>query len=310
MKTKVKLVMTILISTLFLSSCALPGLVSNKDKSVITIAGGITSEDQILANIVSDMIQHYTKDQVTIINNLATPTISHQAMLNGDAQISSTRYTGTDLTATLNMEPTKDAKSALKTVKHEFEKRYHQQWFDSYGYANTYTFMVTKETAKKYNLKKVSDLKKISQTIRVGVDTYWMNRKGDGYEDFSKAYGFGFDHIYPMQIGLVYDAVEAGKMDVVLGYSTDGRINSYGLVMLEDDLHFFPPYDASLVATDKLLKERPEIKPVLDRLVGTISTQQMQKMNYEADNNLQEPATVAKKFLEEHNYFEAKGSEK
>lgn len=73
-----------------------------------------------------------------------------------------------------------------------------------------------------------------------GVDTSWITRKGDGYEGFKEEYGFAFDSILPMQIGLVYDAVAAGKMDIVLGYSTDGRIGSYDLVMLEDDKRFFP----------------------------------------------------------------------
>ena len=107
-----------------------------------------------------------------------------------------------------------------------------------------------------------------------------------------------------MQIGLVYDAVNAGKMDVILGYSTDGRIGSYDLVMLKDDKRFFPPYDAAPVVSDKLLKETPEIKDVLNRLDGKISTKKMQELNYQADNDLIEPAVVAERFLKENNYFE------
>lgn len=79
-----------------------------------------------------------------------------------------------------------------------------------------------------------------------------------------------------MQIGLVYDAVDNGKMDIVLGYSTDGRIGSYDLVMLEDDLNFFPPYDAAPIVSDKLLKETPEIGDALNKLAGKIDTEKMQ----------------------------------
>lgn len=95
-------------------------------------------------------------------------------------------------------------------------------------------------------------------------------------------------------------------MDVALGYSTDGRIPTYNLKVLEDDKKFFPPYDASPLATDKILKEHPEIKTTLNKLVGTISTEEMQRLNYQADGKLKEPSVVAKEFLEKHNYFEDK----
>ncbi|OJG75348.1 glycine betaine/carnitine/choline ABC transporter glycine betaine/carnitine/choline-binding protein [Enterococcus quebecensis] len=256
------------------------------------------------------MIEHYTDEKTNIINNLATTTINHQAMMNGDAQISAARYTGTDLTTTLNMEPIKDPKKAFEAVQSEFQKRFQQQWFSSYGFANTYAFMVTQETAKKYNLKTISDLKKVGDQLTAGVDTSWIDRKGDGYKGFTETYGFDFKRVFPMQIGLVYDAVAANKMDVVLGYSTDGRIGSYNLVILEDDLHFFPPYDACAVVTDALLKKHPELNDVLAKLSGKISTETMQKLNYQADNDLMEPETVADNFLKENHFFESDGGGK
>ncbi|MDA3974135.1 osmoprotectant ABC transporter substrate-binding protein [Enterococcus thailandicus] len=290
--------------SLILGSCSLPGLASNTDDQTISITGGITSEAQILAGIVAGMVEHYTDKNTTIINNLATTTINHQAMINGDASISAARYTGTDLTTTLGLPPEKDPKKAFAIVKEEFEKRYNQTWFPSYGFENTYVFLVRKDTAEKYNLKKVSDLKNVADELVAGVDTSWINRKGDGYDGFQETYGFSFESILPMQIGLVYDAVEAGKMDIVLGYSTDGRIASYDLVMLEDDLSFFPPYDAAPVVANQVLKDTPQLEEALQKLGGTITTEEMQKLNYEADNNLVEPSVVAERFLKEHHYFE------
>lgn len=146
--------------------------------------------------------------------------------------------------------------------------------------------------------------------MTAGVDTSWIDRKGDGYKGFTETYGFDFKRVFPMQIGLVYDAVAANKMDVVLGYSTDGRIGSYDLVILEDDLHFFPPYDACAVATDELLEKHPELNDVIAKLSGKISTETMQKLNYQADNDLMEPATVAENFLKEHHFFESEGGGK
>ncbi|THE16236.1 osmoprotectant ABC transporter substrate-binding protein [Enterococcus hirae] len=293
-------------SVIFLTSCSFPGLASNTDEDTISITGGITSESQILASLVAGMVEHYTEKNTAIINNLATTTINHQAMMNGDASISAARYTGTDLTTTLNLPPEKDPKKAFDIVKDEFEKRYNQTWVPSYGFENTYVFLVRKDTAEKYNLSKVSDLKNVADQLVAGVDTSWINRKGDGYTGFQETYGFSFESILPMQIGLVYDAVEAGKMDIVLGYSTDGRIASYDLVMLEDDRSFFPPYDAAPVVDNKLLKNTPGLAEALQKLGNTISTEKMQQLNYEADNNLIEPSVVAERFLKENLYFEGK----
>jgi osmoprotectant transport system substrate-binding protein len=304
MKKKFSIMLILASCLLLFSGCSLPGLASTSDEDTVAITGGITSEAQILASLLAGMVEHYTDKKTTIINNLATTTINHQAMVNGDASISAARYTGTDLTTTLHLPAEKDPKKAFDIVKKEFETRYQQTWFHSYGFDNTYTFIVTKETAEKYNLKTVSDLGKVADKLVAGVDTAWITREGDGYEGFKQAYQFQFKSILPMQIGLVYDAVNAGKMDVILGYSTDGRIGSYDLVMLKDDKRFFPPYDAAPVVSNKLLKETPEVADAMERLAGKISTEQMQKLNYEADNNLVEPAVVAQKFLEEHHYFE------
>lgn len=299
--------LTLLTASLFLlSSCSLPGLASNSDENTVAITGGITSESQILASMVAGMVEHYTDKKTTIINNLATTTINHQAMMNGDAQISAARYTGTDLTTTLNLKPVKDPDEAYEIVQKEFEKRFNQTYMPTYGFDNTYVFLVRKDTAEKYHLKKVSDLKNVADQLVAGVDTAWITREGDGYDGFKEEYGFAFDSILPMQIGLVYDAVSAGKMDIVLGYSTDGRIGSYDLVMLEDDKKFFPPYDAAPIVDDQLLKDNPELKSAIEKLAGKIDTPKMQELNYKADNNLVEPSVVAQEFLEEHNYFEGK----
>jgi osmoprotectant transport system substrate-binding protein len=201
------------------------------------------------------------------------------------------------------MDNVKDPKKATAIVTKQFKKRFNQTWFPSYGFADTYAFMTTKKFAAKYHLKTISDLQTVAGQLNAGVDSSWMNRKGDGYDDFAKDYGFRFKRVSPMQIGLVYDAVEAGKMQVVLGYSTDGRIKSYNLQLLKDNKRFFPPYNCSMVVNDSLLKKYPKLAPVLHRLDGKINLKTMQSLNYQADNNLQEPAVVAHNFLVKHNYF-------
>ncbi len=170
-------------------------------------------------------------------------------------------------------------------------------YFKSYGFADTYVWMVTQKTAKRYHLNNVSDLKPVAGKMNVGIDQIWLNRKGDGYDGFQKTYGYKFGAVHPMQIGLVYDAVANDKMDAILGYSTDGRVGSYNLKMLKDDKHFFPPYTASAVATNKVLKEHPELKPVINKLSGKIDLKTMQQLNYKVDNDLMEPEVVASNIL-------------
>lgn len=301
---KLKKIFLTLAGVLLLSACSLPGLASNTDEDTIAVTGGITTESQILGSMVAGMIEHYTDKQTTIINNLGTTNINHQAMLNGDVGVSSTRYTGTDIASTLLLEPVMDPDQAMEVVQKEFKERYNQVWFPSYGFDNTYVFLVRKDTAEEYELEKVSDLEPIADELVVGADRAWMTREGDGYDGFTHAYVFEFSSILPMQIGLVYDAVDAHRMDVVLGYSTDGRIASYDLVMLEDDRQFFPPYDASPIVNQELLDAVPELYDAVDRLSGKIDTETMQRLNYESDNDLVEPSIVAEHFLEENNYFE------
>ncbi|MBS4212889.1 osmoprotectant ABC transporter substrate-binding protein [Neobacillus rhizophilus] len=299
----IAIVMTVAV---LMSGCALPGL-SGAANNTIKVGTMGTSESQIMGNMVRLMIEHYTDAKVEMVNNLGSSIVQHQAMLNGDIDISATRYTGTDLAGALAMDPVKNPKEALTTVKREFQKRFDQTWFDSYGFANSYAFTVTRALAEKENLNTVSELQPFVSDLKLGVDNAWLKRKGDGYEGFVKEYGFEFGKTFPMQIGLVYQAAANGKMDVVLAYTTDGRISAFDLKVLEDDKHFFPPYDTSPVARNDVLKAHPELKEILQKLAGKISTEKMQELNYEADGKMKEPAVIAKEFLEEHKYFEGEG---
>jgi len=221
-----------------------------------------------------------------------------------NADISSIRFNGTDLTTILNEKFERDPAKVNTTVVREFEQRYHMTYFKTYGFADTYAWMVKQSYAKKHHLEPVSDLQKLAPNMTVGIDQIWQNRQGDGYPAFQKMYGYSFGKVLPMQTGLLYDALAADKMDAILGYSTDGRVGSYNLKLLKDDKNFFPPYDGSPVATDAILKQHPELRSVLNRLVGKISLTTMQKLNYQVDDQLEEPQTVATNFLKQHHYFE------
>lgn len=302
-----KKVLAVLSMLLLLSGCNFPGLGRGVGDSGIVIAGGSTSERQILAEIVAQMISHYLpQTDTTLINNLGSTMLILQSLQRKDTNASSGMYTGTSMTGELNLPVTTDPDEAMKAVVQGYSNKFNMIWFPSYGFDNTYAFMVRRDLAEKYNLEKVSDLAPYASELTAGVDTGWIDRQGDGYEDFKKLYQFDFKQVYPMEIGLVYNAVYNKKMDIVLGYSTDGRIDSYDLVLLEDDLHLFPPYDTSPVVTKELLREHPEIETILLKLENEISNTTMQKMNRLSDEDHWEPYTIAQNFLKENNYFESK----
>lgn len=310
MKQPKKLFIVLAVCLTLLSGCSLPGLgggQGNSDEDVRITALG-TSESQIISHMLRLLIEHDTDGEIkpTLINNLGSSTIQHNALVNGDANLSGARYTGTDLTGALKEDPIKDPDKAMKATQEGFQKQYDQKFFDSYGFDNTYAFLVTKETAEKYDLETVSDLADHSDELALGADSSWLKREGDGYPSFKKAYGIEFDDISSMQIGLVYDALHSGNLDVAVGYSTDGRIASYDLKVLKDEKHFFPPYDASAVATNDLLKAHPELEPIIDKLTDQISTEEMQQLNYKVDGEGKEPAIVAEDFLKKHHYFDDK----
>lgn len=308
MKKRKITIMIIALSMLFLlSSCSLPGLGSDNKGDGVVIAGGNTTERQILSEITAQMIRHYMPDiSVDIINNLGSTNLIHQSLVTGNANISGTMYTGTSLTGELEMKPITDPEKALKVVVEEYKERFNRKWYPSYGFANTYAFMVREDFAKENNLEKISDLENIAGDLKAGVDVAWMQREGDGYEDFKRIYKFDFKKMYPMEIGLVYNAVAVGEMDIVLGYTTDGRIQSNKLRVLEDDKHLFPPYDGSPVATYEIIEKYPEIDKILLKLEDIIDNDKMQILNRMADEELIEPKNVATDFLKENNYFENK----
>ena len=306
MKRRKNLYRVLLLLAVLMGAALLPMWAErNTSEDDIVVAGGNTTERQILAEITAQMIRHHLPGiRVELLNNLGSTVLIRRALDNGDVDLSGAMYTGTSLTGELGLPMTTDPGEALDIVVREYERRYCEKWYPSWGFANTYAFMVPRELAEREGLRTVSDLARIAPGMKLGVDTSWMERKGDGYRDFRRIYGFDFKRVFPMEIGLVYGAVRAGEMDVVLGYSTDGRIDTCGLVLLEDDRRLFPPYDASPVAAHRVLEAHPQLDSVLMRLAGTVDGPRMRRMNRMADEELVEPHNVARLFLEDHGYFE------
>lgn len=290
---------TILVCCLFFAACFFGG-----KTEALSVSGGVTTESQILGNMVSELIRHETDYPVQFFNNLGSAVIDQKAMQKGDLDISATRYTGTDLVNTLNYKINEDHSNDKEIVKEEFKKRFNFDWLEGYGFSNQFTLLMRKEFARKNNIKKISDLAKISKSLNIGMDQTWYKRSGDGYDDFLKKYGLNFKNSYPMQVGLLYSALKNNDLDVIVGYSTDPRIKSYDLVLIKDDLNFFPEYSASMVVNNQVYKRYPKLRKLLKRLNNKISNEQMLELNYLSDEKQIEPEKVAKQFLERNGYFE------
>lgn len=296
-KMRNKIIVLFSILTLLLTACG-----SGGDK--ITIGAITSTETKIMANMYKQLIEDQTDLKVEVKEDLATSPVIIEAMQAGDLQ-GSMQYTGTSLSSFFSIENPEDSEATLQQAKEAFSgEEFGFHWFDPHGFANTYVFTVTEELAEEHNLEKVSDLKDIAGDLRAGFDTAWLEREEDGYPAFKEKYGIEFGDTKPMEISLVYDAVHNGEMDIVLAYSTDARIQEYDLVMLEDDLNFFPPYDASPVFLQETIDEYPEIADAIEPLIGLIDEETMGTLNGEVDIHGKSVEEAAKDFLVDQGLLE------
>jgi glycine betaine/choline ABC-type transport system substrate-binding protein len=151
--------------------------------------------------------------------------------------------------------------------------------------------------ARRLGIRTLSDLRRHQDELSPGFGPEFMNRP-DGYPGLVRAYGLSFAHApREMDRNLLYQAVAQGSIDLAAGDSTDGRILTLDLVVLEDDRHFFPPYHAVPLVRDATLRRHPELERVLDRLGGKIDAATMRRLNHEVDGQHRDPAAVAREFL-------------
>ncbi|WP_276353304.1 glycine betaine ABC transporter substrate-binding protein [Cohnella caldifontis] len=257
------------------------------------------TEPKIIAEMYKALIEDRTDAKVEIVPDLAASPIVIKSMDKGDIQMA-TLYTGEIFNGYFDIKDTKDRTEVLKQAQEGFDRKYGFQWFDPYGFENTYAFTVRKDVADQYHLKNVSDLKDLAKDMKIGVDTTWLERDNDGYKAFAKTYGFEFAKTFPMEISLVYQAVADKKVDVVLAYTTDPGIKQYNLQTLADDKQFFPPYDASPVIRKDTLEKFPALNDVIPLLIGKIDAAAMTGLNYEVDVNKRSPHDVAAEFLKKN----------
>jgi osmoprotectant transport system substrate-binding protein len=264
--------------------------------NTIRIGTQTFSEPKIIAQMYKLLIEDRTDLKVDVLPDLASSTVVLDAMKKNDTQMA-TLYSGIVFDNYFPVESTKDRRRVLEQAQQGFDQYYGLKWFDPYGFENTYAFTVRQDLADQHHLEKISDLKDLAGSMRLGVDTTWLERANDGYPAFQQVYGITFGKTFPMEVALVYNAVASNKMDIVLAYSTDARLKEYKLKTLADDKQFFPPYDASPVIRKDVLEKHPELNEIIHLLIGKINAQTIIDLNYEVDVNKRNEKKVAEQYL-------------
>ena len=187
-------------------------------------------------------------------------------------------YTGTGLLAILGQRPSSDPGQVYQQVSREFRRRFGVRWLPPLGFQNTYAIAVRRETAQRLGLTSLSDLARVGKTLTAGLTADFIGRP-DGLPGLQKAYGLQFQAVRALLPAVKYRALASGDVDVIDGYSTDGFIARYDLVILKDDKRFFPPYEAAALVSPALQRDLPAAAGVLTELSGLLTEEVMRRLN-------------------------------
>ena len=269
-------------------------------KKTITIGSKNFTEQIILGEIISQLVENQTDIKVKRKFNLGGTFVCFVALKQGDIDMYP-EYTGTGLTAILKREVINDKNRVYSVVKEEFKKQYDLVWLKPLGLNNTYTITMREIHAKKLSIERISDLVKQQNVLRAGFTSEFLERP-DGFEGLRKKYGIQFK-ISPKELdpGLMYKAIKEKQVDVICGFATDGRIPAYKLKVLEDDYNFFPPYYAAPLIRQKTIDAFPELITVFNKLSGLITDEEMRAMNFSVDQEGKKVQSVAGDFLKKAN---------
>ena len=252
------------------------------------------TESVLLAEIVAQMLEERgvtVERQFELGGNLP-----HEGLLVGRIDLYP-EYTGTAYTAILHHPPITDPRAVYDQVKREYKEQFHVETSPPLGFDNTFAILVRGVDAKRLNLKTISDATPHAKQWRAGFGQDFMSR-ADGYPGFSKAYGLQFrEQPHEMDLSLTYIALASNNVDLIAGNSTEGRIASLDLFQLEDDRHYFPPYEAIYFVREDALAKTPALQEILGKLSQAISTEEMRRLNFEVDGNKRREADVVREWI-------------
>ena len=254
------------------------------------------TEQVVLGELLAQEIEAKSNLKVERRFYLAGSYICQQALVSGrvDAYV---EYTGTALTAILKQPLDRDPERVLSTVRSLYASRYNVVAAQPLGFENTFAMVIRGEDARRLQLTTLSQSARYTPQWRLGVG-YEFEQRPDGLPGLSAAYGLRF--VAPprtMDLGLLYRALQANQVDMIAANSTDGPIQALGLTPLEDDKHYFPPYQAVPMVRRETVKRHPVVREALNQLGGKISDEEMRRLNYAVDGEHRDLAEVVREFL-------------
>jgi osmoprotectant transport system substrate-binding protein len=289
-RSALPLVLFLFPAILFSCSCA------SSHSNRIVIGSKNFTESLMLGELLAQQIEAHSQLKVERRFYLAGTYICQQAMLSGRIDIYP-EYTGTALTAILKEKIGGDRSQVYQQVKNEYETRMGLTLGPPFGFNDTFAMEIRGDEARRVNIKTLSEAAAFAPQWRAGFGYEFMERP-DGYAGMAAAYGLHFAGTpRVMDLGLLAPALKNHQIDIAAGNATDGLIPALDLFVLEDDKHYFPPYEAVAVIRKQCLQDHPEVEQAVAALAGKISDQEMQKLNYALDGEHRDVKDVAHEFL-------------
>lgn len=278
-----------LVALSFVSAC------KRSPAKKLVVGSKFFTEQVVLAELLAQHVEARTGIPVERKANLGGTLLIHKAMLAGDLDLY-VEYTGTALTAVLGESPHGDSKTTYQRVKAEYAQRFGFEVTEPLGFENTFAMVVRSDDAARLHLKKMSDLAPIAPRWHAAVGYEFLERP-DGFRGWSQTYGLRFAETpRVMDLGLLYRALTQHQADIVAGNSTDGLVEALHLVPLDDDRHYFPPYDAVPVVRRAALDQVPQLRAALAELTGKISAEDMRRLNAAVDADQRDVKSVVREF--------------
>ena len=255
------------------------------------------TEQLILGELMAQQLESHTGLHVERRFYLAGTFICQQAILAGRIDVYP-EYTGTALTAILKEKPTGNRQDVYSRVKAEYEKRFGLEVGPPPGFNDTFAIEIRGEDARRLNLKTISQAAAYTPRWRAGFGYEFMERP-DGFKGLAATYNLRF--AAPpriMDLGLLARALKERQIDLAAGNTTDGLIPALDLFVLEDDRHYFPPYEAIPIIRQEAAERHPEVMTALQQLVSKISDEQMRNLNYAVDGQHRDVKAVVQELLQ------------
>jgi osmoprotectant transport system permease protein len=260
----------------------------------IIVASKPFGESYLLAEMFSQLLEARGM-RVDRRPGLGATEIAFRALRTGAIDVYP-EYTGTGLLAILGEPPLGDASAVYQRVSSEFRARFGVRWLAPLGFQNSYAIAVRRATADSLHLRTLTDLARVGPSVRAGLTADFVGR-ADGLPGLERAYGLHFGSVRVLGPAIKYQALAAGQIDVIDGYSTDGLIARYDLVVLADDKHFFPPYEASALVSQRLASTMPDALIALGELSGRLDESRMRALNKRVEVDGTPVSTVARDAL-------------